>query len=382
MIASAGAIVGIGVAGAFVAGTGQSQQGPAAPPPVPVSTVHAEQRDVPHLVEAVGTVASLQNVVVRTQVDGILTQLFFREGDSVRKGQLLATIDDRALRAALAAAEAQLARDAAQLRMAELDLSRYRNLSERNAISRQTVDQQTAQVDQLRAAVQLDRANVDTARVNLSYTRIVSPVGGRVGIRRVDAGNLVRMGDADGLVSVAQVNPISVVFPVPQAALAHLQASVRSPGGAAVEAMDRESGASLGNGRIVAFDNAIDTGTGTARVRAQFENGAEQLSPGAFVSVRMRTGLTPNAIVLPAVAVRPGLEGHFVYRVRNGAAERVPVELGYANDELAVVARGIAAGDVIVSDGYSRLTSGSKVAIGPSQAPASAAPVTMRMGAR
>lgn len=344
-------------------GTGQTQQQPAAQPPVPVRTVAAERRDVRHEIEAVGTVESLQDVVIRSQVDGVLTRLHFAEGDLVRRGELLATIDDRPQRAALDAAQAQLARDSAQLRAAELDLARYQSLVSRSAISQQLVDQQRAQTDQLRATVRLDSANLDTARVNLSYTRIVSPVSGRVGIRRVDAGNLVRTSDADGIVSVAQVNPISIVFPVPQSRLADLRTSARDAQGAVVEAYDSDGGASLGTGRITAFDNAFDARTGTGRVRAQFANGAERLAPGAFVAVRMRTGVTPGAVVLPAVAVRPGVEGHFVYRITNGTAQRVPVTLGYTNDEVAVVTRGVAPGNIIVRDGFSRLRDGAKVAV-------------------
>lgn len=361
-----GGIALVVVAGGSVAlfsGAGQTQQVGAAPPPVPVSVVLVEQRDLPHLVDAVGTVESLQNVTVRSQVDGVLTRVLFKEGDLVAKGQLLATIDDRALSAALAAARAQLTRDEAQLRIAQLDLDRYRSLLERNAISRQTVDQQSAQVDQLRATVELDQANVDTARVNLSFTRIVSPVAGRVGIRRVDAGNLVRTSDVNGIVSVAQVNPISIVFPVPQAILGNVKANGQTRQGAVVEAQDRDSAKTLGTGRITAIDNALDPTTGTARVRAQFDNASERLAPGAFVSVRLRTGFTPGAVVVPAQVVRPGVEGSFVYRVRNGAAQRVPVQLGFSNDEVAVIARGLAPGDIIVSDGYSRLADGTKIAL-------------------
>lgn len=353
----------VGLAGFMISGPARTQQQDGPPPPVPVEVTTAERRDVPHGIEAVGTVEALQEVVVRTQADGILMRLHFAEGDFVRRGQLLATIDDRAQRAALDAAEAQLARDAAQLRAAELDLGRYRSLVERNAISQQSVDQQQAEVDQLRATVRLDRANVDMARVNLSFTRIVSPVSGRVGIRRVDAGNLVRTGDADGIVSVAQVNPISIVFPVPQTRLGDLRTSARTAGGASVEAHDREDDSLLGTGRITAFDNRLDARTGTTRVRAQFANAGERLTPGSFVSVRMRTGVTPAATVLPAVAVRPGVEGPFVYRIKDGTAERVPVTLGYANDELAVVTRGVLPGDSVVRDGFSRLRDGAKVAV-------------------
>lgn len=353
----------VALAALAYSGTGRTQQQPPAQPPVPVRTVMAERRDVRHEIEAVGTVELLQEVVIRSQVDGVLTRLHFAEGDLVRRGQLLATIDDRPQRAAFEAAQAQLARDSAQLRAAELDLARYQSLVARNAISQQMVDQQRAQTEQLRATVRLDSANVETARVNLSYTRIVSPVSGRVGIRRVDAGNLVRTSDADGIVSVAQVNPISIVFPVPQVRLADLRASARDAQGAVVEARDRDGGGRLDTGRITAFDNAFDARTGTGRVRAQFANGAERLVPGAFVAVRMRTGVTPGAVVLPAVAVRPGVEGHFVYRVTNGAVQRVPVTLGYTNDEVAVVTRGIVPGNVIVRDGFSRLRDGAKVTV-------------------
>lgn len=239
---------------------------------VPVHVVRAERRDVPHVIEAVGTVQSLQSVVVRTQVDGILTRLLFREGDLVGRGQVLATIDDRTLRASLAAAQAQLARDQAQLHLAELDLQRYSELLKRDAIARQTVDQQRAQVAQLRAAAALDRANINAAQVNLSFTRIVAPVAGRVGIRQVDQGNLVRTSDANGIVTVAQVDPISIIFPVPQTVLGKLQANAGQPGARVVEAMDRETRRPLGEGEITAIDNQLDVASGTARVRAQFAN--------------------------------------------------------------------------------------------------------------
>lgn len=330
---------------------------------VPVQVVRAERRDVPHGIDAVGTVQSLQAVVVRTQVDGILTHLLFREGDLVARGQVLATIDDRALRASLAAAQAQLARDRAQLHLAELDLQRYSELLERDAIARQTVDQQRAQVAQMRAAVALDRANISAAQVNLSFTRITAPVSGRVGIRQVDQGNRVRTSDANGIVTVAQVDPISIIFPVPQTVLGQLQANAGQPGAKVVEALDRETHRPLGEGTITAIDNQLDVTSGTARVRAQFANARGSLTPGAFVAVQVRTGFSPNAIVLPAPVVRPGVEGPFVYRVEKGTARRVPVETSFTNDKLAVITRGVSAGDVIVSDGYSRLRDGAKVAI-------------------
>ncbi|WP_324743058.1 efflux RND transporter periplasmic adaptor subunit [Tsuneonella sp. CC-YZS046] len=336
---------------------------PKAPKAVPIEVVRAERRDVPHLMQAVGTVQSLQAVTVRAQVDGILTRIHFREGELVARGQLLANIDDRAWKASLAASQAQLARDQAQLRLAELDLDRYEELLKRDAIARQTVDQQRAQVAQLRGTVALDRANVNAAQVNLSFTRIVAPVAGRVGIRQVDQGNLVRMSDPNGIVTVAQIDPISIIFPVPQNALSQLQANFRQPGARIVEALDRETGGILGEGEITAIDNQIDAASGTARVRAQFVNRQGTLNPGSFVAVQVRTGFSHNAVVLPAKVVRPGVEGQFVYRVENGVAKRARVSLGFASDTIAVITEGVAPGDLIVSDGYSRLRDGAKVAI-------------------
>lgn len=352
----------LGTAGAVYQAEGQAQAPRTAPPPVPVVTRPAETRDVPHVVEVVGTLQPLQAVILRAQVDGILTEVLFKEGDFVRRGQVLARIDDRALRAALAAAQAQLARDQAQLRAAELDLTRARTLLQKNAGSQQVVDQQTAAVDQLKAAVALDEANVQAAEVTVSYTEIVSPIDGRIGMRQVDPGNLVRQADASGIVSITQVDPLSVVFAVPQQVFAAMRDHADEPGGKAVEIVDRASAATLAEGEITSFDNQIDTTTGTARVRAVFANGAEKLTPGAFVSVRIATGVSSGAVVVPKLSVRPGVEGDFVYRVTNGQAERVSVTLGYSNDDLAVIATGVASGDAIVIDGYSRLRPGAAVA--------------------
>ncbi|CAN7323316.1 efflux RND transporter periplasmic adaptor subunit [Phenylobacterium sp. LjRoot225] len=379
---TAGALAAVGLGGlvGVVLAAQAKPGGPSEPPPVPVQVVRAQTQDVPHVFEAVGTVESLQSVVVRTQVDGILTQVAFREGDMVRARQLLATIDDRALRAALEAAEAQLARDEAQLRLAELNLGRYRTLLDRNAIARQSVDQQSAEVDQVRATVRLDRANLEAARVNLSYTRILSPVTGRAGIRRVDPGNLVRTADADGLVSITQVNPISVIFSAPQQVLGAIRETAGHHQGGFVEVVDREAGVVLRHGRITAFDNGIDAANGTSRVRAQFLNADERLIPGAFVAVRVRTGQSNGATTVPAAAVRPGLEGQYVYVVREGAAQRSTVEVAYADDRIAAISKGVAPGDLVVTDGYSRLKPGAKVTTRPAPATSQAASAAAGMG--
>lgn len=353
----------IGAAVLLLPSTGDTRQ-PAqgsAPPPVPVHMATAELRDAPHESNGVGTVESLQHSTLRAQVDGVITSLPFKEGQSVRKGTLLATIDDRPFKAALAAAEAQLARDRALLRAAELDLARYTALLKSDAISRQQRDQQQAETDQLRAAVKLGQANVETAKVNLSYTRIVSPVDGRVGMRLVDAGNLVRASDTTGIVTVAQMHPISVVFPVSQRLLAEMKDMLKNSDSNVVEAFASDGRTVMATGHITALDNSIDSQTGTKRVRATFDNADERLTPGAFISLRIRTGTTAQAVVVPAVAVRPGISGHFVYRIQDNKAERVAVETGYTNDTFAVITKGIHAGDTVVVDGYSRLIPGAIV---------------------
>lgn len=351
------------VAGFGLLGQAKDDKDKKAPTIIPVQVAKAEKRDALHESEVVGSFESLQHVTVRAQVEGILTRIYFREGQLVKQGELLATIDDRALKAAVEAAEAQLARDEASYKLAEVNLKRYQSLLERDAISRQTVDQQQAEADQLKATIRLDQANLNSARVNLSFTRITSPVSGRVGIRQVDEGNVVRVTDANGIVTVAQMHPISAVFPVSQQLLDDLKQAQENKEGSMVEALDSNGKNVLASGKIIAFDNNINPATGTMQVRAEFDNKTGKLTPGAFASLRIRTGLSGNATVVPAIAVRPGITGHFLYRVVDGKAERVNVETGYTNEDFTVITKGVEPGDVIVTDGYSRLTPGAEVSI-------------------
>jgi RND family efflux transporter MFP subunit len=325
---------------------------PKGPPPVPVSVVAVEQRDVPQLAAGIGTVQSLHSVVLRPQVSGIVTEVLFEEGQQVKKGQLLARIDDRTILANLRQAEAEKARNEAQLRAARLDQSRYNNLLAEEAISRQTVEQQAALVEQLEAAIRANEATIAAHQVQLSYTQITSPVTGRVGLRRIDPGNLVQVGDADGLVAVTQVDPISVIFTLPQ----ELLATLPGLGHAHVGAYDRDGGVLLGEGTLKTVDNQVDAATGTIRLRAEFANKDGRLWPGQFVTMRLQTGMSSGALVVPARTVKQGLQGPFVFRVREQRAEVVPVQVGYSNDEIAVIRDGLVAGDSVVSDGHSRLT--------------------------
>ncbi|WP_222842005.1 efflux RND transporter periplasmic adaptor subunit [Cystobacter ferrugineus] len=333
----------------------------AAPPAVPVVIEQASLRDVPHLLRGIGTVQSLHSVVVRTQVEGILTEVAFKEGQQVNRGDLLARIDDRAIAAEVAQARAEKARNEAQLHAARLDLERYGNLVRDEAISRQMVDQQKAQVEQLEATLRANEALIAAAQVRLSYTRITSPVTGRVGLRRVDAGNVVRPSDVQGLVSVTQIDPIAVVFSLPQDELPRLQALLRDPAGAAVTAFDRAGGTTLAEGRLSMIDNQIDPSTGTISLKAEFPNAEGKLWPGQFVAVEFRTGESQDATVVSARTIQRGRQGPFVFRIQEGKATVVPVTLGYADEDIAVVASGVTAGDTVVSDGHSRLKAGSVV---------------------
>jgi RND family efflux transporter MFP subunit len=329
---------------------------PKGPPPVPVSVVAVEQRDVPQLAAGIGTVQSLHSVVLRPQVSGIVTDVLFDEGQQVKKGQLLARIDDRTIIANLRQAEAEKARNEAQLRAAKLDQSRYNNLLAEEAISRQTVEQQGALVEQLEAAIRANEATIAAQQVQLSYTQITSPVTGRVGLRRIDAGNLVQAGDVNGLVAVTQVDPISVIFTLPQELLVTLQGLTHGAPTAHVGAYDRDGGVLLAEGKLKTIDNQVDAATGTIRLRAEFTNKDGKLWPGQFVMVRLQTGISDGALVVPARTVKQGLQGPFVFRVREQRAEVVPVQVGYSNDEFAVIREGLTEGDSIVSDGHSRLT--------------------------
>jgi RND family efflux transporter MFP subunit len=289
-------------------------------------------------------------------VSGIVTEVLFEEGQQVKKGQLLARIDDRTIVANLRQSEAEKARNEAQLRAARLDQSRYNNLLAEEAISRQTVEQQAALVEQLEAAIRANEATIAAQQVQLSYTQIASPVTGRVGLRRIDPGNLVQAGDAQGLVAVTQVDPISVIFTLPQELLVTLQGLAHGEPYAHVGAYDRDGGVLLGEGKLKTVDNQVDAATGTIRLRAEFTNKDGKLWPGQFVTVRLQTGMSNDALIVPARTVKQGLQGPFVFRVREQRAEVVPVQVGYSNDEIAVIREGLAAGDSVVSDGHSRLT--------------------------
>ncbi len=332
---------------------------------IPVRVVQVARQDVPRYLTGIGTVQSLQSVTVRPQIDGILAKLAVKEGQWVKQGDLLASIDDRAIRASLDQARAQLGQSQAQLQVAGVNLNRYKDLSVDNGVSRQTLDQQQALVDQLKATIQGNQAAIAAAQVQLSYTQIHSPVTGRVGIRTVDEGNFLRVTDTQGLFTVTQIDPIAVEFALPQQTLPTLLALTHSTDAAQVKAFvegDSENGTLLGTGHLSLIDNQVSATTGTIRAKAEFENGVQKLWPGQLVNISVQSQMLHDALVVPPQVVQRGVDNHYVYRVKGSAVESVPVKVVYQDSNLTVI-DGVAAGDTLISDGQSRLKPGSQIEV-------------------
>ncbi|WP_338921852.1 efflux RND transporter periplasmic adaptor subunit [Pseudomonas silesiensis] len=339
----------------------------AAPTAIPVRVVAVVEKDVPRYVSGIGSVLSLHSVVVRPQIDGILTRILVKEGQLVNKGDLLATIDDRLIRASLDLARAQLGESQAQLQVALVNLKRYKLLSVDDGVSKQTYDQQQALVNQLKATAQGNQASIDAAQVQLSYTQIRSPVSGRVGIRTVDEGNFLRMSDTQGLFTVTQIDPIAVEFSLPQHMLPTLQGLINDPQRARVKAYigadtEGETGNLLGEGQLTLIDNQINANTGTIRAKAEFNNPGQKLWPGLLVTVKIQTALDKDVLVVPPTVVQRGLDQHFVYRVNGDKVETVQVQMVYQDSGQNII-KGVKPGDVLVSDGQSRLKQGSTVQV-------------------
>ena len=331
---------------------------------IPVRVVSVAQHDVPLYTSAIGSVLSLHSVEIRPQVEGVLTQVLVKEGQWVKQGDLLATLDDRAIRASLDQARAQLGQSQAQLQVAAVDLKRYRLLSSDDGISKQTLDQQQALVNQLQATGKGNEAAITNAQVQLSYTQIRSPVSGRVGIRNVDPGNLVRSSDTQGLFSVTQIDPIAVEFALPQQMLPTLQKLLDAPQPATVEAyLDADNQSNLlGVGHLALIDNQVSANTGTVRVKAEFDNKGGHLWPGQLVTIKLRTAIEQSALVVPPPVVQNGIDGHFVYRLDGDKATSVPVKVLH-QDSTQVIIAGVNAGDRLVLDGQSRLKPGARVEV-------------------
>ena len=332
--------------------------------PLPVATALVGTADMPVILDALGTVAPLATVTVRPQISGQLVEVAFKEGQTVKKGDFLAQIDPRPYQVALAQAEGQLAKDRATLRNSEVDLARYRTLLAQNSIARQTVDTQAAQVQQNQGTLAADQAQVDAQKLNLTYARIVSPISGRVGLRRVDPGNYVQTSDANGIVVITQTRPISVIFTLPSDELPAVTRRMRSGATLAVTAFDRTGTIRLATGTLETADNQIDTTTGMIKLRALFDNDDEALFANQFVTVQLLLDTMRDKPVIPVAAVQRGAPGTFVYLVKPDDTVAVqPVKLGPGSGERVAVLDGLQPGQVVVVDGADRLRDGAKVRV-------------------
>jgi multidrug efflux system membrane fusion protein len=303
-------------------------------------------------------------VTVRPRVDGMLLRVDFAEGQLVKEGAALAQIDPAPFQVQLSQAEGQLARDAAQLNNARLDLERYRTLLAQDSIATQQVDQQAAMVKQLEGTVKVDQAQVDNAKLQLSYTRISAPIPGRLGLRVVDAGNTVRGSDTTGVAVITQVDPISMLFTIPQDGLPRVLARLRVGDKPAVEAWDRDNKVRLATGLLISTDNQIDVATGTVRLKAQFGNSEGRLFPNQFVNVRMVIDVRKGVVVVPTAAVQRGNQGSVVYVVDadNTVAIR-PVTTGPTEGQVTAIESGLQAGERVIVDGVDRIREGAKVEV-------------------
>ena len=331
---------------------------------VPVTVATAKAEDVPVLQRAIGTVQAFQSVLVRARVDGTLDKVFFTEGQHVKPGDLLAQLDPRPYQAVLDQALAKKAADEAMLANARLDLVRYADLAQSAATSRQKLDLTRAGVAQAEAQVRGDDATVAAAQLNLGFTRITAPIEGRAGLRLTDPGNLVRAADpnAAGLVTIAQIHPIALLFTLPQDALPRVQAAMRR-GKLPVAAYSSDDRTRLSDGELLTMDSTIDTTTGTIKLKAVFPNADDNLWPGQFVNVRLRLDTRRDSVTVPTAAVQRGANGMYVYVVKQDNTAAVqPVEIEGEEDGRSVIAKGVAAGDRVVVAGQSRLTNGTKVA--------------------
>ena len=347
--------------------------------PVPVLAAAAAKADVPVYLDAVGTIKALNTVTVRPQVDGKLLSVGFKEGDDVKKGDVLARIDPTTYQAQLDQAIAKKAQDSAQLANAKIDLDRYEKLAASNAINHQQADTQKALVAQFAALVQSDQAAIENMQATLGYTTIVAPIAGRTGIRMVDEGNIVHASDANSaIVVITQLKPISVLFSLPQQDLGQVNdAFAKAP--LTIEAQRPDSDAVIDRGTLRVVDNQVDQTTGTVKLKAEFPNTGLALWPGQFVNVRLLIDTLKDVVVIPTGAVQRGPNGTFVYVVKDDNTVAIrPIAVQKQDETQTVVKSGLTPPERVVTTGFVRLTDGSKVAIGS----ADGAPAAGQQGAR
>ena len=332
--------------------------------PQPVQAAAAKIGDVNVVQTALGTATALRTAVVKPRVDGLLQKLAFTEGQIVKEGDVLAQIDPVPFQVALAQAEGTLARDAAQLNNARLDLERYQTLLKQDSIAQQQVDQQAALVRQLEGTVKISQAQVDSARLQLSYTSIKAPIGGRLGLTQVDPGNQVHTSDTNGVAIITQVDPMGVLYTIPQDTLPRVLERLRAGEKLPVDAWDKEQKNLLAKGELVSTDNVIDVTTGTVRLKARFPNAQGKLFPNQFVNVRMVVDTRRGVVTVPSAAIQRSAQGTVVYVVKDDSTVTLrPVTTGPTEGQVIVIEKGLEAGERVVTDGVDRLREGAKVEV-------------------
>lgn len=329
--------------------------------PTPVGVATTESRDVPVILTGLGTITPYNTVTVRSRVDGQLVKVNFKEGQLVKEGQLLAVVDPRPFQVALQQAEAALSRDTAQYNSSSLDLKRYETLAQQGIVAQQQLDQQRAQTGQLTGTLKVDQANIENAKLNLTYTNITAPVSGRVGLRLVDPGNIVHANDQNGMLVITQIQPIAVLFTLPEDQIPQVVSRMRS-GKLPVDAYDQGDQTKLASGRLETLDNQIDPTTGTVRLKAVFDNRDAVLWPNQFVNVHLQLQTLQHATVVPSAAVQRGQQGTYVYTVdENKKAQLAYIKVALTQGDTTVVASGLDSGQTVVVDGQDRLQAGSPV---------------------
>lgn len=360
-------VAGIAVAGVAAAVIfwrhSSTQVATAAPPSVPVVVTEAAQQDVPIYYDALGTVQALNTVAIRAQVNGQIVSVDFRQGQDVRKGDVLAKIDPAPFQAALDQAIAKKSEDEAQLIDVEKDLARFKTLVLRNAETQQDVDTQQAKVDTTKATIDADQAAIEAAKTQLNYATISAPIDGVVGFRQVDIGNIIHTNDINPLTVLTQIKPCTVIFTLPQGDLAPVREAMLH-GTVSVLAFDQENKQQLAEGKLLLINNQIDQNTSTIQLKAEFPNEDERLWPGEFVHIHILITTRKNAVTVPAVALQRGPDGFYVWVIKpDNTAEQRPIEAETVSEDLAIATKGLDAGERVVVDGQSRLDVGTRVAI-------------------
>jgi multidrug efflux system membrane fusion protein len=330
--------------------------------PVSVAVATALKQNIPYFLTGLGTVSAFNTVTVKSRVDGELKKVNFKEGQFVHEGDLLAEIDPRPFQVALEQMEGQLARDQALLNNARVDFKRYDQLAKEGVISSQQADTQNAAVGQQEGALRSDQAQIDNEKLQLIYCRITAPLTGRVGLRLVDQGNMIHATDPNGLVVITQVQPIAVLFTLPEDNLPEVIQHMKNQE-LGVDAYSRDDETKLATGKLLTVDNQIDPTTGTVRFKAAFENRDLSLWPNQFVNIRLMLSIRKDAIVVPLAAIQRGTQGSYVFTVKGGKANMQPVKVDLTQGNIALIASGVSAGDQVVVDGQERLQGGTPVEV-------------------